>query len=217
VTESTELGKTDGLSLVVGLGNPGAEYAGHRHNVGFQVVDALAQTHGLAFYRRRDARARVAEGRIGDRPVLLAKPQAFMNLSGRSVGRLSRGRRIPPERILVIYDDLDLPLGRLRLRPQGGSGGHKGMRSIIEVLGTGAFPRLRVGIDRPPGQMDPAEYVLQPFDREQQSLLASVMQRAVAAAECWLSEGIVVAMDQFNQPFAPEGPATPAESAKGSQ
>ena len=213
VTESTELGKTEGVSLVVGLGNPGDEYARHRHNVGFQVVDALAQAHGLAFSRRKDARARVAEGRIGHRLVLLAKPQAFMNLSGRSVGRLSRGHGIPPERILVVYDDLDLPLGRLRLRPEGGSGGHKGMRSIIEVLGTQAFPRLRVGIDRPPGQMDPAEYVLQPFEEEQQSLLTSVVQRAVAAVECWLAEGIVAAMDQFNQPFVPEGSAIPAESS----
>jgi PTH1 family peptidyl-tRNA hydrolase len=191
---------TPGLALIVGLGNPGSEYAGHRHNVGFQVVDALAQAHGLAFVRRKAARARVAEGRIGDRPALLAKPRTFMNLSGRAVGRLSRAHEIPPERILVVYDDLDLPLGRLRLRPEGGSGGHMGMRSIIDALGSQAFPRLRVGIDRPPGGMDAAEYVLQPFVEEDQALVNDALERAAAAIECWLVDGIVVAMDRFNRP-----------------
>jgi PTH1 family peptidyl-tRNA hydrolase len=122
-----------------------------------------------------------------------------MNLSGKSVGRLSRTLDVPPERILVIYDDLDLPLGRLRLRAEGSSGGHKGIRSIIDVLGTQAFPRLRVGIDRPPGRMDPVDYVLQPFDRDQKPFLADAVARAAAAVECWLNEGIVAAMDRFNR------------------
>jgi peptidyl-tRNA hydrolase, PTH1 family len=187
-------------ALVVGLGNPGDEYALHRHNIGFRVVDALARAHGLGFSRVKAARARVAEGRIGGRPVLMAKPQTFMNLSGQTVARLSRTHSIPPESILVVYDDLDLPLGRLRLRPDGGSGGHKGMRSIIESLGTQSFPRLRVGIDRPPGRMDPADYVLRPFDDEQKALLAGVVERAVAAVELWLAVGIVAAMDEFNRP-----------------
>ena len=190
-------------ALIVGLGKPGSEYAGHRHNIGFQVVDALARAHDLAFVRRKAARARVAEGRIGGRPVLLAQPRTFMNLSGRAVGRLSRAHEMPPERILVVYDDLDLPLGRLRLRPDGGSGGHKGMRSIIDTLGSQAFPRLRVGIDRPPGGMDAAEYVLQPFVEQDQALLRDTLERAVAAIECWLAEGIVVAMDRFNRPSTP--------------
>ena len=184
-------------ALIVGLGNPGKEYAAHRHNVGFQVVDTLARTHGLAFSHRRGL-ARIAEGRIGNQPVILAKPQTFMNLSGRSVGRLSRAYHVPPEQVLVIYDDLDLPLGRLRLRAEGSSGGHKGIRSIIDSLGTQAFPRLRVGIDRPPGRMDPVDYVLQPFDRDQKPLVAEALARAVAAVECWLTEGIIAAMDQFN-------------------
>jgi PTH1 family peptidyl-tRNA hydrolase len=181
------------------LGNPGAEYAEHRHNVGFRVVEALARNHGLAFVRQKRAKARVAQGQIAGHEVLLAKPLTFMNLSGKSISHLSRTREIPPERILVVYDDLDLPLGRLRLRPQGGSGGHKGMRSIIGFLGTRAFPRLRVGIDRPPGRMDPAEYVLRPFGEDQKALVARVVARAAAAVECWLAGGIVVAMDLYNR------------------
>lgn len=191
------------LALVVGLGNPGTEYADHRHNVGFRVVDALARAHGLSFARRKEAQAQVAEGTVGVRPVLLAKPRTFMNLSGRAVGRLRQAYEIPAERILVVYDDLDLPLGRLRMRPEGGSGGHQGMRSIIDSLGTRGFPRLRVGIDRPPRGMDPAEYVLQPFAEEEIDLLSECLKQAVAAVECWLAEGVVVAMDRFNRP--PDG------------
>jgi PTH1 family peptidyl-tRNA hydrolase len=200
-------------AMVIGLGNPGRKYAVHRHNVGFRVVEALARAHGAAFARRKGAKAYVAElrsaeprfseGRAGDREVLLVKPQTFMNLSGQAVGRLSRERAIPPEQILVVYDDLDLPLGRLRLRPEGGSGGHKGMRSIIDALGTQAFPRLRVGIDRPPAGADPTEYVLRPFSREEQVVVNEVVERAVAAVECWLAEGILVAMDRFNR-LSPE-------------
>jgi PTH1 family peptidyl-tRNA hydrolase len=192
----------ESLTLIVGLGNPGKEFSTHRHNVGFQVVDALASAHGLAFSRRK-GRARVAEGRIKDRCVVLAKPQTFMNQSGRSVRRLSQAYKIPPERTLVVYDDLDLPLGRLRMRPEGGSGGHRGMRSILESMGTQGFARLRVGIDRPPGRMDPADYVLEAFGKDQQALVDEVLPKAVMAIECWLEEGIVAAMDRFNQPSPP--------------
>lgn len=187
-------------NLIVGLGNPGAEYTAHRHNIGFKVVEALARAHGLAFSRQRGVKVQMAAGQIGDRPVLLAKPQAFMNLSGRAVEQLRQMHGMSPERILVVYDDLDLPLGRLRLRPEGGSGGHKGMRSIIEALGTQAFPRLRVGIDRPPGSMDPADYVLQPFAADERPLVAEAVERAVAAVVCWHLEGIQAAMDDFNTP-----------------
>jgi PTH1 family peptidyl-tRNA hydrolase len=203
----------DTPSLIVGLGNPGSEYASHRHNIGFHIVRALAEAHNLTFARDKKAKARVAEGRLGSRQVLLAKPQTFMNLSGKTVGRLSRAHEIPSERILVIYDDLDLPLGRLRLRPGGGSGGHRGMRSIIETLGTQAFPRLRVGIDRPPGSMDPADYVLQPFTEEEAALAGEAVERAVAAVECWLSEGIVAAMDRFNRPDLDLESSTQEDSA----
>jgi len=188
------------LLLIVGLGNPGAEYANHRHNIGFQIVQALADAHSLSFVRHKKAKARVAEGKIGERRVLLAKPQTFMNLSGKTVGRLSRERGIPPERILVVHDDLDLPLGRLRARPDGGSGGHNGLRSITESLGSRDFARLRVGIDRPPGSLDPAEYVLQPFAGEDRALVTETIERAVQAIESWLAEGIVATMDRFNRP-----------------
>jgi len=187
-------------ALIVGLGNPGAEYADHRHNIGFRVVDALAQAHGLVFSRSRGTSARVATGRVCGRPVILAKPQTFMNLSGKAVSRLCQLYRVAPHRLLVVFDDLDLPLGRLRLRPDGGSGGHNGMRSTIERLGTQAFPRLRVGIDRPPGKLDPAEYVLLPFPEQEQPLVRQVTALAVAAIECWLTDGMDVAMGRFNQP-----------------
>jgi PTH1 family peptidyl-tRNA hydrolase len=191
-------------NLIVGLGNPGKEYAAHRHNIGFRVVDELAHAHGLKFGRQKDAKAQVAGGEMGGREVVLAKPQTFMNESGRAVARLRRAYEIPFERVLVVYDDLDLPLGRLRLRPEGGSGGHRGMRSIIESLGTQAFPRLRIGVGRPPGAMDPAEYVLQPFARDERPLLAEILHRAGAAVECWLEAGVEAAMERFNSPASPE-------------
>lgn len=198
---TTESPKQESLALIFGLGNPGSEYADHRHNVGVQVVDALARVHDVVFSREKGAKAHVAKASIRGRSVLLAKPKTFMNQNGRAASRLCRHHQIPPERMLVVYDDLDLPLGRLRLRPEGGSGGHRGMRSIIDSLGTHAFPRLRVGIDRPPGRMDPAEYVLQPFAEDELTCLKAVLERAVAAVECWLAEGIVAAMDEFNGPL----------------
>jgi PTH1 family peptidyl-tRNA hydrolase len=194
------------LTLIVGLGNPGREYAASRHNIGFRVVEALARAHGLAFTRQRGTHCAVAEGAACGRQVVLAKPQAYMNLSGKAVGSLSRLYRVPAPQILVIYDDLDLPLGRLRLRPDGGSGGHKGMRSIIEALGTQGFPRLRVGIDRPPGKMDPADYVLLPFAAQEQELVAEAVQSAAAAVECWLQGGIAAAMERFNPTARPATP-----------
>ena len=187
------------LSLIVGLGNPGSEYADHRHNIGFQILQALAGMHGLSFTRKKKAKARVAEGQVRGRPALLVKPQTFMNLSGKSVRRLSHDYKIPPDRILVICDDLDLPLGRLRIRPKGGSGGQKGLRSIIDSLGSQDFARLRVGIGRPPGNVDPADYVLLPFADEETALLAETVSRAVEAVESWLADGIVAAMDRFNR------------------
>jgi len=214
-TDVPERDPSQAMALVVGLGNPGADYARHRHNIGFQVLDALARSHGLSFSREKLARAHAAQGRIGGRSVLLAKPQTFMNRSGQTVGRLARRFKIPPQQILVVYDDLDLPLGRLRLRPEGGSGGHKGMRSIIEALGSQEFPRLRVGIDRPPGQMDPADYVLHPFSKEDQEILAPVLDQAVAAVEAWLEGGIVVAMGRFNRPPVQEPPPDSGEQASG--
>jgi PTH1 family peptidyl-tRNA hydrolase len=188
--------------MIVGLGNPGAEYARSRHNVGFQIIDLLAQRHGLEFDRFQK-RARLAIGwirmpGIQDRRVLLAKPMTFMNASGEAVAPLAAFYKIAPADILVIFDDLDLPVGRIRLRPGGSSGGQKGMQSIIKHLGGAEFPRLRVGIGRPPGQMDPADYVLRPFSPDQEAEMAFVRPRAVDALEAWLAVGIDVAMNQFN-------------------
>jgi len=188
-----------GRYLIVGLGNPGARYAGNRHNVGFLCVERLAAAHGLAFDRQQ-GRARVVLGTIMDRRVVLAQPQTYMNNSGSAVVPLARFYQVPLERLLVVYDDLDLPLGALRLRPEGGSGGHKGMRSIIEQLGgQQAFPRLRIGIGRPPGRMDPAAYVLQDFSDEEKLLLEDALERSVGAIETWLSEGVEAAMNRYNQ------------------
>jgi PTH1 family peptidyl-tRNA hydrolase len=188
--------------MIIGLGNPGAEYAHSRHNVGFQVVDVLAERHGLPFDKFQ-RRARLAIGKVRtpaghEQRVLLAKPMTYMNASGEAVGPLAAFYKIAPADILVVFDDLDLPAGRIRLRPGGGSGGQKGMQSIIKQLGSEAFPRLRVGIDRPPGQMDPAAYVLRPFSPDQETEMAFVRIRAVEAIESWLAFGIEVAMNQFN-------------------
>jgi PTH1 family peptidyl-tRNA hydrolase len=184
--------------LIAGLGNPGPKYAANRHNVGFRCVERLAVDLGLVFDKRQE-RALVALGTCDGRRVILAKPQTFMNESGRAVVPLHRFYKVPLERLMVVYDDLDLPLGTVRLRPEGGSGGHKGMRSIIERLGTGDFSRLRIGIGRPPGGMDPAAYVLQDFSADEELLLEEMLERAVLAIETWLSEGIEEAMSRYNQ------------------
>jgi PTH1 family peptidyl-tRNA hydrolase len=183
--------------IVVGLGNPGQEYAGHRHNIGFQIVEALAEAWGLSFDKFQQ-KARVAVGHLGDQRIVLAKPLTYMNKSGESVGPLTRWHKTPIHDILVVYDDLDIPLGTLRMRSKGGAGGHGGMRSIIQHLGTEDFPRLRVGIGRPPAGWDPADYVLSPFTEDELPVVVDVKERAVAAIECWLTEGIEAAMTRFN-------------------
>ena len=192
-------GEPSTVKLIVGLGNPGPRYANNRHNVGFQCLDRLAQAHGLAF-QRRENKALLARGQIAGVEVILAKPQTYVNLSGQAVERLARSYQVPLEDILVIYDDMDLPLGRIRLRPGGGAGGHKGVRSIIEHLGSRDFPRLRVGIGRPPGRMDPVDYVLGDFTPEERPVIEEAYEGAIAAVECWLREGIVAAMNRYNRP-----------------
>ncbi len=184
--------------LIAGLGNPGPQYAANRHSVGFRCIERLAVALDLTFDKRQK-RAYVALGTSHERRVILAKPQTFMNESGRAVVPLARFYRVPLERLLVVYDDLDLTLGTVRLRPEGGSGGHKGMRSIIERLGSQDFPRLRVGISRPPGRIDPAAYVLQNFSAEEEPQVEEALERAVAAIETWLCEGIEVAMSRYNR------------------
>ena len=183
--------------LIVGLGNPGRSYARHRHNVGFMVLDELARRQQVAFTRRH-GKALQADFRMGSAQVLLAKPQTFMNMSGEAAQRLLHYFHLPLQKTLVVFDDLDLPTAALRMRPLGGSAGHKGMQSVIDRLGSRAIPRLRVGIDRPPGKMDPAAYVLQPFSHEQQELIDAALPRAAEAIEAFVRTDIESAMSAFN-------------------
>jgi len=187
--------------LIAGLGNPGRRYSHNRHNVGFQCLDRLAHVHQLTFDQRH-GQARLAFGQIEGRALVLLKSRTFMNESGRAVAPVARFFKVPPERLLVIYDELDIPLGTVRIRSKGGSGGHGGMRSLIAQLGGPDFPRVRVGIGRPPGRMDPAAYVLQDFDKAERALLAEVYDWVVRAVECWLTDGIEIAMTRFNRDLA---------------
>jgi PTH1 family peptidyl-tRNA hydrolase len=183
--------------LIVGLGNPGREYRDNRHNVGFLLVDRLAVDLN-AQKMRVQAKAIVTSGILEERKVFLAKPQTYMNLSGQSVQGLLSFYKLPLENLLVAHDDLDLPLGTIRLRPGGGPGGQRGMASAIDYLGTRAFPRLRIGIGRPPGRMDPAAYVLQDFSRDERAALAEVLDLAAKAALTFVSHGLEKAMNLFN-------------------
>lgn len=186
------------MFLIVGLGNPGREYANTRHNIGFRCVDALAARHSLVFEDKKRSKAKIALGNIQGYRVLLAKPQTYMNLSGGAVQGLAAFYQIPPAQIMVIFDDLDLPVGTLRIRPKGGSGGHKGVTSIIQRLGTRDFPRIRVGIGRPDTPMDPASYVLRPFDGPEEAEVAGAVERVILTIETWLTDGIDPAMNRFN-------------------
>ena len=185
-------------TLIVGLGNPGRAHAFNRHNVGFMAVDKLALRAGIEL-RRVQSKAIIGSGRLADRPVILAKPQTFMNLSGEAVGALAGYYRIPPAAILVVYDELDIPFGVIRLREKGGAGGHNGMRSLIQHLGND-FPRLRLGIGRPPGRMDPAAFVLQDFGRDELPLVSEMLTMAVEAIELFVRDGIQLAMSRYNGP-----------------
>ncbi len=182
--------------LIVGLGNPGREYQGNRHNIGFMAVDRLAVSCQIKMGKVQH-KAIIGNGRCAHHSVILAKPQTFMNRSGDAIGPLATYYKIPPERILVIYDELDLPLGTLRLREKGGTGGHNGMKSIVNHLGQ-AFPRLRLGIGRPPGKMPPAAYVLQDFGKDEQPIVAELLEEASRAVETFIQDGINLAMTRHN-------------------
>lgn len=183
--------------LIAGLGNPGREYRNNRHNIGFMAVDVLAERLDVKF-TRMESQALVAKGQHGATRLILAKPQTYMNLSGQAIGALQRFYKVPLDRLLVIYDDVDLPFGVLRLRPKGGSAGQKGMKSIIERLGTQDFPRLRLGIGRPPGRMQTPDFVLQDFGPGDQADLKDILSRAAEAALVFTSDGLNTAMNQFN-------------------
>lgn len=183
--------------LIVGLGNPGQQYARTRHNMGWMVVERLADQHRLSFDRLQ-FKARVASGMARDRRVVLAKPLTYMNLSGEAVGPLVRFYKIPLERLLVVYDEIDIPFNTLRLRAEGGAGGHRGMRSIIQSLGSQDFARLRVGVGRPPDGREAADHVLAPWTKEEAAQAPALVERAALAVETWLTEGILSAMNRFN-------------------
>lgn len=183
--------------LIVGLGNPGREYEATRHNVGFHVVEELARRAGLSF-GKPERRASLASGVVRGRKVILAKPQTYMNLSGESVRALVDFYKVELPRLLIISDDLDLPLGTVRLRKSGSAGGQNGLKSIIQHLGTQDFNRLRFGIGRPPGRMVARDYVLAPFKGDDAILAAQVAGRAADAAETWLTDGIELAMTRHN-------------------
>lgn len=184
------------IKLIAGLGNPGARYARSRHNVGFMVVEKFAHAHDLSFARKR-FNAEIAEGNVGETRVMLAKPQTFMNLSGDAIGKLFAFYKIAPHDLLVVYDDLDLPLGKMRMRPKGGAGGHHGMESIIARIGTSEFPRLRVGIGRPNPNTD-IDHVLGDFEGDERALMDETFARATDAIQAWLREGLTKAMNKFN-------------------
>ena len=188
---------TENTFLIVGLGNPGREYKDNRHNIGFMLVDRLMVRFGASM-NRLQAKALVTSLPYEGKKLILAKPQTYMNLSGQSIQGLARFYKIPLENMIVAHDDLDLPFGTIRIRPGGGPGGQKGVASTIERLGSKGFPRLRIGIGRPPGRMDPADYVLQNFARSDLPLLSEVLDRAADAVMTFVLEGLNPAMNKFN-------------------
>jgi len=191
------------MKLIVGLGNPGKTYAHNRHNVGFRCLNYFARLHSIRFDHRQ-CHARVGLTKIRGERLLLAKPRAFVNLSGKSVAGLVHKHDIPLSTLLVIYDDLDLPLGRIRLRQSGSSAGHKGMNSIISALGSEDFPRIRVGIGRPQGEKQSisedaiVNYVLSDFSPQEEAAIKPVIAKVAEALDCFLTQGIEAAMNKFN-------------------
>ncbi|MCL2887742.1 MAG: aminoacyl-tRNA hydrolase [Elusimicrobia bacterium] len=186
------------IKLVVGLGNPGPEYAVTRHNAGFMIIDNLAQKLGVSLQNYKGL-AEYAKTAIGGNDIYLAKPQKFMNLSGQVVQHLSGFFKIKPSEILVCFDDVSLDLGALRIRPEGSSGGQKGMQNIIDLLGTQAIPRLRFGIGPKPEKFDTADFVLSKFPKSDNALLSQTVLAAVDAAEFCVTDGIEKAMNKFNK------------------
>jgi PTH1 family peptidyl-tRNA hydrolase len=188
---------SDTTYLLIGLGNPGREYRDNRHNVGFMLIDRVAvrlNARGM----KVQSKAIVMTAMYEDRKLILAKPQTYMNLSGQSVQGLIHFYKLPLTNVLIAHDDLDIPLGTIRIRPGGGPGGQRGMASTIEQLGTKDFPRLRIGIGRPPGRMDPAAYVLQGFSRDELKSLSEILDRAADAALEFVVGGLDKAMNKYN-------------------
>ena len=202
--------------LIVGLGNPEKKYAANRHNVGFHVLDRLAAKTGVSITDQR-FNGRFGRAVVGQRAILLLKPTTFMNASGAAVAKAARFYKIAPEQIAVVYDDIDLEFARLRLRAGGSHGGHRGVESVIEALGTRTFPRLRIGVGRPPGGMDPIVYVLSNFSPDEQPAIEKTIEQGVDAALSLVSEGLERTMTRFNSrataPARPDAPKEPQTAA----
>ena len=206
-----------GSGLIAGLGNPGSEYRDTRHNAGFMLVERLNGAWGGIWRQEDKFLASLAECRFADRRWLLCRPQTYMNASGEAVQRLAGFYRASPDRILILVDDADLPLGTLRLRPEGSAGGHHGLESVEQHLGTRAYPRLRLGIARPQfTRRDLVGHVLGRLSPEEGPAWELMLQRAVRQVECWATEGVSVAMNRYNGP-APAGPDTSANAERKSQ
>jgi peptidyl-tRNA hydrolase, PTH1 family len=185
--------------LIIGLGNPGPEYARNRHNAGRMVAERLAGRMGVSFKRHR-SRSDIAEGTLAGVPVTIGIARSYMNLSGGPVAALRDFYKIPPSRIVVIHDELDLPFGEIRLKFGGGAGGHNGLRSVGAALGSGDYFRVRFGIGRPPGRMDPADFVLRDFTAAERKELPLLIERAADAAEALLRDGLEPAQNAFHAP-----------------
>ncbi|MFI9401364.1 aminoacyl-tRNA hydrolase [Nocardia sp. NPDC052316] len=187
-----------GPALVVGLGNPGPEYERTRHNVGFLVADVLAQRVGGRFAVHKKSGADLLQARLDGRQVLIAKPRSFMNLSGRPVAALAKFFSVPPTEVIVVHDELDLPFGEIRLKRGGGEGGHNGLRSVSSALTTKDYLRTRIGIGRPPGRQDPADYVLKPFTAAERKEIPVIVEQAADAVELLLRVGLETAQNQVH-------------------
>lgn len=184
--------------LIAGLGNPGREFRGSRHNIGFMTLDRLAEKLGANFSRVK-MNALMTAVRYGEERLILIKPQTYMNLSGQAVSSYLRFYKLPLDNLLVVYDDVDLPFETLRMKPDGGDAGQKGVRSIIDQLGTQSFPRLRLGIGRPSGRTPVSDYVLSEFRSDERELLPFVLDQAAAAALHFVEQGLDSAMTLYNQ------------------
>ncbi len=186
------------MKLIVGLGNPGPKYAWTRHNLGFMVVATLAGELGVSL-RTDTMKAQWGQGRVGEETVILAQPTTYMNLSGEAVGRLLRYWRLALQEVIVIHDDLDVPLGRLKIATRGGAGGHRGVMSIIAVLGSEEFCRVKLGIGRPPTGMASEDFVLSPFLPEEEEVMASLVERGAEAVLTLVKEGLAAAQNRFHR------------------
>ena len=184
--------------LVVGLGNPGPQYAKTRHNVGFMVADVLAARIGEPFKVHKKSGAEVATGRLGARSVVLAKPRCYMNESGRQIGPLAKFYSIAPSDVIVVHDELDIDFGKVRLKLGGGEGGHNGLRSVANALGSKDFQRVRIGIGRPPGRKDPAAFVLEPFSSTERTEVPTLCELAADATELLAEVGLEPAQNQVH-------------------